>query len=35
MPFSLAVEGLAMKTEDQTEAVTAFAEKRQAQFQGR
>ena len=35
LPYSLAVEGLAMKTEDQTEAVAAFPERRQPRFRGR
>ena len=35
MPYSLAAEGLAMKTEDQTEAVAAFSERRQPRFRGR
>lgn len=35
IPFSLAAEGLAMKTEDMGEAVAAFSERRAPQFKGR
>ena len=35
MPFSLAIEGLSMATDDHREAVAAFTEKRQPQYTGR